>query len=164
LWAMICWHRTMPCHRLLLHWGAALSCRRSTRADPIAYTNLCKDHLRGRAYTFPSLHLSDVGLEPDVQLGDLATSDELEQLCVLAGPESNLTDVAKEAARRSSPGRARDQVITGKARCERGVRLTATVGVSGIVSYVRPSRRRPAFFLFLPPHCLKKNATPARAH
>src|SRR3954451_14738330 len=57
-----------------------------------------------------------------------------------------------------------DQVITGKARCERGARLTGTVGVSGIVSYVRPSRRRPAFFLFLPPHCLKKNATPAQTH
>ena len=28
---------------------------------------------------------------------------------------------------------------------------------------MRPSSSRPAFFLFVPPHCLKKNGTPARA-
>ena len=29
----------------------------------------------------------------------------------------------------------------------------------GIWFHVRPSSTRPAFFLFLPPHCLKKNGT-----
>jgi hypothetical protein len=32
---------------------------------------------------------------------------------------------------------------------------------SGISSHVLPSSNRPVFFLFTPPHCLKKNATPA---
>lgn len=36
--------------------------------------------------------------------------------------------------------------------------------VSGISSHVRPSSRRPVFFLFTPPHCLKKNGTPASRH
>ena len=34
----------------------------------------------------------------------------------------------------------------------------------GISSQIRPSSTRPAFFLFVPPHCLKKKATPARRH
>ena len=35
---------------------------------------------------------------------------------------------------------------------------------TGISSHVRPSKSRPAFFLLVPPHCLKKNATPASRH
>jgi hypothetical protein len=34
----------------------------------------------------------------------------------------------------------------------------------GILSYVTPSSLRPAFFLLTPPHCLKKNGTPADTH
>ena len=34
----------------------------------------------------------------------------------------------------------------------------------GIWLHVRPSSIRPAFFLFVPPHCLKKNATPVSMH
>lgn len=36
--------------------------------------------------------------------------------------------------------------------------------LAGISSQVLPSRIRPDFFLFLPPHCLKKNGTLAREH
>ena len=36
--------------------------------------------------------------------------------------------------------------------------------ISGISSQVFPSRSRPVFFLFVPPHCLKKNATLASEH
>lgn len=34
----------------------------------------------------------------------------------------------------------------------------------GSSSHVRPSSSRPAFFLSTPPHCLKKNGTPAATH
>lgn len=34
----------------------------------------------------------------------------------------------------------------------------------GISSQIRPSSVRPALFLFEPPHCLKKKATPASKH
>jgi hypothetical protein len=40
----------------------------------------------------------------------------------------------------------------------------ASAAVAGSSSQCRPSSARPVFFLFAPPHCLKKNATPARAH
>ena len=42
--------------------------------------------------------------------------------------------------------------------------LLAGAGRAGISSHVRPSSSRPAFFLFVPPHCLKKNGTSACAH
>ena len=35
---------------------------------------------------------------------------------------------------------------------------------AGISSYVSPRRRRPVSLLRTPPHCLKKNGTPTRAH
>jgi hypothetical protein len=34
----------------------------------------------------------------------------------------------------------------------------------GISFHIWPSRRRPAFFLFVPPHCLKKKGVFARLH
>lgn len=34
----------------------------------------------------------------------------------------------------------------------------------GTSSQVLPSSNRPVFFLFFPPHCLKKNATPSLRH
>jgi hypothetical protein len=40
-------------------------------------------------------------------------------------------------------------------------RWTPAVGIS---SHVRPLRRRPLFFLFVPPHCLKKKGTPVCWH
>jgi hypothetical protein len=45
--------------------------------------------------------------------------------------------------------------------------LTGKVGClvrSGMASYVRPRNVLPAAFLRTPPHCLKKNATPAALH
>src|SRR5216684_898811 len=42
--------------------------------------------------------------------------------------------------------------------------LRSTTGSGGIWSQVRPSSRRPACFLSLPPHCLKKKGTSARRH
>jgi len=35
---------------------------------------------------------------------------------------------------------------------------------NGIWSQVRPSKSLPVLFLFLPPHCLKKNGTPLSRH
>jgi hypothetical protein len=40
----------------------------------------------------------------------------------------------------------------------------AFAAIRGISSQVRPSRMRPAFFLFTPPHYLKKNGTLAARH
>lgn len=40
----------------------------------------------------------------------------------------------------------------------------AAMSTTGNSSHVRPSRRRPARFLFTPPHCLKKKDTPESRH
>src|SRR5579859_6160203 len=45
-----------------------------------------------------------------------------------------------------------------------GGRWTVAFAVAGISSQVRPSSVLPARFLFVPPHCLKKNGTPAPRH
>jgi len=37
--------------------------------------------------------------------------------------------------------------------------IPVPANAGGISSHVRPFRSRPAFFLFTPPHCLKKNET-----
>ena len=49
---------------------------------------------------------------------------------------------------------------------ERGCRNSTyrTSKGCGIWLHVRPSNVLPAFFLFTPPHCLKKNCTPALRH
>jgi len=73
--------------------------------------------------------------------------------------------------RRSSGGEGRSAAMRGRrwawsAQPNSGSDFERTLLVDfarilslGISSQVRPSRRRPAFFLFLPPHCLKKNGT-----
>src|SRR5574340_540826 len=43
-------------------------------------------------------------------------------------------------------------------------KLTSCRVVTGIWLHVRPSKRRPPAFEVNPPHCLKKNGTPARTH
>jgi len=62
-----------------------------------------------------------------------------------------------------APWTARSLVPPGHSR-EARRNSPAWTTRNGISSHVRPSRCRPAFFLFTPPHCLKKNATRARRH
>lgn len=45
-----------------------------------------------------------------------------------------------------------------------GKKKSSAANLRGRSSQVLPSRRRPVRFFFTPPHCLKKNATPALAH
>ena len=67
---------------------------------------------------------------------------------------------AKSASFKSGAGQYYRATLTTPARTERG-RCRFVFGHS---SQVRPSRVRPVFFLFFPPHCLKWNGTSAATH
>ena len=76
----------------------------------------------------------------------------------------------RRAALRASPRiRLRDCVKNHHPGKDRGLAVCSLgtgpiVAAAGISSQVRPSRRRPVLFLFIPPHCLKKNGTPRSRH
>ena len=79
---------------------------------------------------------------------------------------------------RESPKRVEIESQKVRQRCTRShVRTNVHLGVHssflssnsqaaalGISSHIRPSSLRPDLFLFVPPHCLKKKATPASKH